>query len=97
MLMGVAAAGLVRALTGDRKLRDLAASHAFAAAQTRERLEWLAALPCAAQASGSASSAWGAERWHATASALAWNLTDTLLLRTSAAPVVILARISCPD
>ena len=96
IVLGVAAVGLVRALTGDRKLRDLAASQAFAAGQTRERIEWLAGLPCSGAASGSGSFTWGAERWHAVPSALSWNLTDTLLPRANGT-VVIRARVACPE
>jgi prepilin-type N-terminal cleavage/methylation domain-containing protein len=97
VLMGVAAAGLAGALTGDRRLRDLAAAQAFAADRTRERLELLAALPCSSEASGTSSSVWGLERWRASSSQVAWSLTDSLLLRRSAAPLVIEARIACPD
>lgn len=97
MLMGVAAAALVSALSGDRRLRDLGAAHLFAADRTRERLESLAALPCGAAASGTSASAWGTERWNATAAQSSWILTDTLTLTRSKAPLVILARIACPE
>jgi prepilin-type N-terminal cleavage/methylation domain-containing protein len=97
ILMGVAAAGLVSALTGDRRLRDLAASQTFAADRTRERLETLAALPCAAAASGTSASAWGSERWNASASQSSWQLTDTLSLVRVGAPLLVLARVGCPE
>jgi len=97
MMMGVAAAGLASALTGDRRLRDLAAAHSFAAGLARERLESLAALPCSPGASGTTSSAWGSEHWHAAASGSAWQLVDSLELRRSSAPLVIEARVACPE
>jgi prepilin-type N-terminal cleavage/methylation domain-containing protein len=98
IMMGVAATGLVSALTGDRRLRDLAAAHEFAADRARERIELLAALPCSSDASGSSVSAWGSERWRASSSQVAWYLTDSLIpTRRSAAPLVIVARVACPD
>ena len=36
IMVGVGVAGLVSALTGDRRLRDMAAAHAFAADRARE-------------------------------------------------------------
>lgn len=100
VLMGVAAAGLVTALTGDHRLREAAAAHSFAAARARERLELLATLACSADASGETTTVWGVERWHAQASPLAWRLTDSILPRPAAgpaaAPLVIEARIACP-
>jgi prepilin-type N-terminal cleavage/methylation domain-containing protein len=95
MLMGVAAAGITSALSGDRRLRDLAAANSFAANRARERLEELAALPCASAASGTSASSWGTERWHALADSLAWHLTDSLVLRRSTLPVIIQARVAC--
>ena len=97
VMMGIAAAALVSALTGDRRLRDLAAAHAFAADRARERLEWLAALPCAADVAGRSASAWGVESWRASPEALAWRLTDSLVLRRWEAPLVVEARVACPD
>ena len=97
VLMGVAASGLVSALSSDLRLRGLAASHAFAAAQSRERLEALAGLPCTGAASGTSSSAWGDERWQAVPQALAWTVTDSIVLRSSAAPVVLIAHVACPE
>src|SRR5579871_2262514 len=88
ILMGVAAAALVSALTGDRRLRDLASAQLFVADRARERLESLAGLPCAAAVSGTGTSAWGSERWSATATQSSWSLTDSLILARSAAPVV---------
>lgn len=96
ILMGVASAGLVSALSGDRRLRDLAAAQLFAADRARERLESLAALPCVAAASGVSTSPWGSERWSAAASPSSWTLTDTLSLARTAAPLVIVARVACP-
>jgi prepilin-type N-terminal cleavage/methylation domain-containing protein len=97
VIMCVAAAGLAGALTGDRRLRDSAAANAFAAGRARERIELLAALPCSPEASGASSSAWGSERWRAWSSSSTWHLTDSLVLRRSAAPVVIEAHVACPD
>ena len=97
MMLGVASAGLVAALTGDRKLRDASAAQLFAAARTRARIETLALLPCSADAAGTIGSAWGSERWHASASPSGWSLTDSLVLVRSALPLVIQARVACPD
>jgi prepilin-type N-terminal cleavage/methylation domain-containing protein len=98
VVMGVAVAGLVCALTGDRRLRDLSAAHSFAADRTRERLELLASLPCTSNASGTSESAWGSERWRASWSQSAWSLTDSLImLHPSSVPIVIDARVACPD
>lgn len=96
-LMGVAAAGLTASLAGERRLRALAAAHDFAAARVRERLEVLASLPCAAEASGSELSARGAERWHAWASQSAWQLTDSIELGRPSSRLLIEARVPCPD
>ncbi len=61
VMMSAGVAGLVSALTGDRRLRDMAAAHAFAADRARERVELLSILPCAADTSGAAISAWATE------------------------------------
>jgi prepilin-type N-terminal cleavage/methylation domain-containing protein len=97
ILAGAAAAGLTSGVMGDRRLRELAAANSFAADRARERLEWLAAAPCAPEASGGSASAVGAETWHASADAFEWHLTDSLLLRRSSAPVIIEARVACPE
>ncbi len=97
MMLGVGSAGLVAALTGDRKLRDASAAQLFAAGRTRARIEMLALLPCSADAAGTTGSAWGAERWHASVSQSGWSLTDSLVLVRSAVPLVIQARVACPD
>jgi prepilin-type N-terminal cleavage/methylation domain-containing protein len=97
MMMGVAAAGLVSALTGDHRLRDMAAVRTFAADRARERLELLAALPCAGDTSGTTVSAFGAERWRASVSPSAWLLTDSVVPRSPAHVLVIEARVACPD
>ncbi len=97
IMMGVAAAGLVSALTGDHRLRDMAAVHTFAANRARERLELLAALPCAGDTSGTTVSALGAERWRASAAPPAWVLTDSIVPRPPAHVLVIEARVACPD
>ena len=97
VIMGVACAGLGGALTGDRRLRDLAAGELFAAARARERIELLAALPCTAESAGSSASRWGSERWRAIPMQAAWHLTDSLLIRGSALPRVIEVRVVCPD
>jgi len=97
VMMGVAAAGLVSALTGDHRLREMAAVHTFAADRARERLELLAVLPCAGDVSGTSVSALGAERWRASASPSAWQLTDSLVPRPPGHALVIEARVACPD
>ena len=97
LLLGVAAEGLVSALTGDRRLRELAAAHSFAADRVRERLEQLAGLPCSPAASGTSGSAQVSEYWRASSSGFSWQLTDSLVLRGSTAPLVIEARVACPD
>jgi prepilin-type N-terminal cleavage/methylation domain-containing protein len=97
ILLGVASAGLVTALTGDRRIRDMSAAQIFAADRARDRIETLALLPCAADASGTSASAWGSERWHASLSQAGWNLTDSLVLIRSSVPLVIQARVGCPD
>ncbi|MGH7653908.1 MAG: prepilin-type N-terminal cleavage/methylation domain-containing protein [Gemmatimonadaceae bacterium] len=100
VLTGVAAVGLVTALTGDHRLRAAAAAHSFAAGRARERLDVLAMLPCSGDASGATTSVWGVERWRAQASPPVWRLTDSIVPRPLAgaavAPVVIVARIACP-
>jgi prepilin-type N-terminal cleavage/methylation domain-containing protein len=97
VLLGVASAGLVAALTGDRRIRDMSAAQLFAAGRARDRIETLALLPCAADASGMSASAWGSERWHASSSESRWTLTDSLVLVLSAVPLVIQAHVACPD
>jgi prepilin-type N-terminal cleavage/methylation domain-containing protein len=100
VLMGVAAAGLVTALSGDHRMREAAAVQSFAAGRARERLELLAVLPCSGDSSGATISVWGVERWRAHASPPVWRLTDSIVPRPSAgsalAPVVIDARVACP-
>jgi prepilin-type N-terminal cleavage/methylation domain-containing protein len=97
LMIGLAAAGLVRALTGDRRLRELASSHTFAADRMRDRLEQLAALPCSSLASGTEPSVWGTERWRASPSRYSWLVTDSIAIRGSAVPIVFEARVPCPD
>ncbi len=97
ILMGVASAGLVTALTGDRRIRDMSAAQLFAADRARDRVETLALLPCASGASGTSASQWGSERWHASFSQAGWSLVDSLVLARSAVPLVIQARVACPD
>ncbi len=97
MMMGVAAAGLVSALTGDHRLREMAAIHMFAADRARERLELLAALPCAGDLSGTSAFALGAERWSASVSPPVWLLTDSVVPRPPARVFVLEARVACPD
>lgn len=96
VLMGVAAAAMVTALGGDHQLRERAAESGFAAAAARARLEFLATLNCARDTSGVATSARGAERWHAVVSASLWRLTDSVVVRLPAPPIVIEARVACP-
>ena len=96
VIMGVACAGLAGGLTGDRRLRDLAAAELSAADRARERMELLAALPCDAESSGTNDAAWGTERWRATPATAAWHLTDSLRIRGSVAPLVFDLRVACP-
>ena len=97
MLMGVAAAGLVAALAGDHQLRESSAAYDFVAGRVRERLEILAALPCAADAAGMTTSVWGVDRWHAQRAQQTWHLTDSLVpLARPAAPIIVEARVACP-
>jgi prepilin-type N-terminal cleavage/methylation domain-containing protein len=97
LMTGVASAGLVAALTGDRTLRDASAAQQFAADRARDRLEALALVRCTTDAAGSTASTFGTERWHASISQSAWSLTDSLILARSAVPVVFQARVACPD
>jgi len=96
VLMGVGAAALVTALSGDHRLRERAGAESFVAARARARLEFLAVRPCSGDTSGVVTAAWGAERWQARASASQWRVTDSLVPRPPAAPVVITARVACP-
>jgi prepilin-type N-terminal cleavage/methylation domain-containing protein len=97
IMMSVGVAGLVGALTGDRRLRDMAAAHTFAADRARERLELLATLPCSADASGTHASPWGSEHWRASPAQSAWLLSDSVMLAHSTVPLVIQARVACPE
>jgi prepilin-type N-terminal cleavage/methylation domain-containing protein len=97
VLLGVGLAGLALALAGDRRLRDLADSDARAAARSRARVELLVARPCAVDTSGTSAEPWGSESWRAVAADGAWHLTDSLVLRRSHVPLVIEARVACPD
>lgn len=97
MMMGVAAAGLVGALAGDHRLREMAAAHTFAADRARERLELLAVLPCVGDTAGETVSALGAERWRASVLPPAWHLTDSIVPPPPAHAFVIEARVACPD
>jgi prepilin-type N-terminal cleavage/methylation domain-containing protein len=97
MIMGVGVAALVSALTGDRRLRDMAAAHTFAADRARERAELLAILPCAADTSGMAASAWATEHWRASPSRSQWSLTDSVVFARSTVPLVIRATVACVD
>ena len=96
-LLGVGAAGLALALAGDRRLRDLADSDARAADRLRARIELLVARPCGIDTAGTSTEPWGAESWRAIAVRGAWHLTDSLVPRRSNAPLVIEARVACPD
>lgn len=96
-ILGIGFTGLALALAGDRRVRDLAAAHAYAADRARARLESLVARPCGADTAGASVESWGAESWRATAVGGAWRLTDTLVLRRSRVPLVIEARVACPD
>ena len=96
MLLGAAAGALVTAVVGDHRLRERAAGDSFAASAARARLEMLAASPCSGDVSGVAASARGVEHWSARASRPLWRLTDSIVPRRPAAPVVIEARVACP-
>lgn len=95
-LMGVAAGALAAAMAGDHRLRERAAEQGFAATAARARLEMLAISPCSGDASGVTASARGVERWQARAAGAVWRLTDSIIPRSPAAPVVIEARVTCP-
>jgi prepilin-type N-terminal cleavage/methylation domain-containing protein len=96
-IMGVAAAGLAGTLAGDRWLRDMTAANSFVADRTRERIELFAARQCSSDTSGTSVSAWGSERWHAWPSPPIWHLTDSVVLRRSAGPIVVEAHVTCPE
>jgi prepilin-type N-terminal cleavage/methylation domain-containing protein len=96
-LLGVGATGLAMTLAGDRRVRDLAVAHSRAAERARARLESLAGHPCGADTAGTSTAPWGAESWRATAANGSWRLTDAFLLRGSSRPLVIEARVACPD
>lgn len=96
-LLGVGAAGLALALAGDRRVRDLAEADARVADRVRARIELLAARPCGIDTAGASVEPWGAESWRAIAVLGAWHLTDSLVPRRSNAPLVIEARVACPD
>jgi prepilin-type N-terminal cleavage/methylation domain-containing protein len=96
-LLGVGAAGLALALAGDRRLRDLADSDARAADLARGRIELLVARPCGIDTAGTSIESWGVESWRAIAVRGAWHLTDSLVLRRSKVPLVMEARVACPD
>jgi prepilin-type N-terminal cleavage/methylation domain-containing protein len=96
-LLGVGAAGLALALAGDRRVRDLAEAHARAADRVRARIELLVARPCGIDTAGTAAEPWGEEWWRAIAVRNAWHLTDSLVLHRSNSPMVIEARVACPD
>jgi len=95
-LVGVAAAGLAVALAGDRRVRDLAASHAAASERVREHLELLASRRCGADTAEVTSWTWGRESWRATTVLGAWHLTDTVAPRPSGAPLLFEVRVACP-
>jgi len=96
-LVGVSAAGLAVALAGDRRVRDLAAAHAAAAALARGHLEALATRTCGADTLEARAWTWGTESWHATAVLGAWHLTDSLARPHGGALLLIEARVACPE
>src|SRR5579862_1686996 len=93
-LLAVGSAGLALALTGDRRLRDLADEDSRAAVAARARIESLVAHACGADTAGRSVARWGTESWSAKASGGSWHLLDSLLLLRSAAPLVISARVA---
>ena len=97
IMMGVGVAGLVTALTGDRRVRDMAAAHSFAADRARERVELLSGLPCAADTSGTAVSRWATEHWRAAPAQSAWALADSVVFAQTTVPLVIRATVACAE
>jgi prepilin-type N-terminal cleavage/methylation domain-containing protein len=97
VLLGVGAAGLAGGIIGHGRLSDLASQHAFAAERVRAHLELLAARRCTADTADTAVERWGVEAWRAVAGTGAWTLTDSLALRRVAHPLVIEARVACPE
>lgn len=97
VLTSAGAAALAGTVTADRRLRDMAAAQVFAADRARDLMELLSALPCASDANGTFTSTWGSERWHAAPSRSTWSVTDSILLRRVAAPLIVASRVTCPD
>lgn len=96
-LVSVAAAGLAVVLSGDRRLRDLAAAHDEVARRARERLELLALRPCLADTSGAANGRWGTEQWRASIVGNQWTLVDSVLPLRTHRGIAIHAVIACPE
>jgi hypothetical protein len=97
VLLGVGAAALGSGTAGHGRLRDLASQHAFAAERVRAHLELLAARQCTADTAGTTDERWGVEAWRAEGATGTWTLTESLVLRRLAHPVVIEARVACPE
>jgi prepilin-type N-terminal cleavage/methylation domain-containing protein len=97
-LLGVAAAGLAAAAMADRRLRTLAAQRTSAASAIRDRLEALAARPCArGDTAGVRALASGTERWRALALPGAWRVVDSVSPSGSGPVISVEARVACPD
>jgi hypothetical protein len=69
----------------------------LAAERLRARIELLARRRCGADTGGHALEPWGSDAWSAAVDSASWRLTDSLVLRRAAQPVVVEARVACPD
>ena len=97
-LLGVAAAGLAAAVTAERRLRAIALQRSSAASAVRDRLEALAARPCArGDTAGVRALATGTEHWRALATSGAWLVVDSVSSSGSGPGIRVEARVACPD
>jgi prepilin-type N-terminal cleavage/methylation domain-containing protein len=97
VIMGIGVASLASALTADLRLRSRAVGRVLAAERLRARIELLARKRCTADTGGRTTESWGADAWRATVDSASWRLTDSLILRRAARPLVVEARIACPE
>ncbi len=97
VLVGAAGAGLASGIGGHGRLRYLATQHTLAGERARTHLELLAVRRCTADTAAALVESWGTDAWQAIAAGGVWTSTDSFALRRIARPVVIEARVSCPD